>query len=273
MRFYAMVKSKNGIPTNGKLLLNIRTEKKLPLQLGNILEIKTVILPLDEPKNPGEFHYKNYLKTQGVYAKLSFVPPKKIMSISSDSSWILKIKARAVQKIVESSFSTESKGLILAMLFGGRNTIPREKMNEFRDAGILHILAISGLHVGLLLLVFQFLFSPLKRIGKHSAFYHLLVLGCLWIYAFGVGASPSVIRAVTMFSVFSVGALSKRKRPNIVLVIADGSSPNYIKRKWANTCKEYGIPFHDTAEKGAIEISPENEEQSFVYNFRNLLRH
>lgn len=139
MRFYAMVKSKNGIPTNGKLLLNIRTEKKLPLQLGNILEIKTVILPLDEPKNPGEFHYKNYLKTQGVYAKLSFVPPKKIMSISSDSSWILKIKARAVQKIVESSFSTESKGLILAMLLGERNTIPREKMNEFGDAGILHI--------------------------------------------------------------------------------------------------------------------------------------
>lgn len=100
------------------------------------------------------------------------------------------------------------------MLLGDSSTLSREKRDQFGDAGILHILAISGLHIGLLLLVLQFIFLPLKGLGQHSIIYHTIILGGLWMYAVLVGASPSVVRAVAMFSVFSVGALSRRKLPS-----------------------------------------------------------
>ena len=63
------------------------------------------------------------------------------------------------------------------------------------------------------------------------------------------------------------------ERPNIKMVIADGSTPKYIKQKWIKTCETYGIVFYDTAVNGALEITPENAEQSFAYSFQNLLHH
>ena len=145
---------------------------------------------------------------------MPFLSPESIKRIPAPAYSLFSLKARAIQKLEKSPLSSESKALILAMLFGERNAISREKIAAFGDAGILHILAISGLHIGLLLLVLQFIFSPFKRFGKYALLYHLLVLGSLWVYAFVVGASPSVIRAASMFSVFVIGGISKRKLPS-----------------------------------------------------------
>lgn len=213
-RFFARVKTINGTASTGKILLHLKSKKNPPLQLGENLRVKTILKPIKKAKNPGEFNYKNYLETKGIHVELPYLFPENIKRIPTESYSLLRIKSSALKKIETSTLSSESNALIAAMVFGNRNTLSKEKINEFGDAGILHILAISGLHIGLLLLVFQFIFFPIKRIGRHALLYHLLVSGCLWIYAFAVGASSSVIRAVTMFSVFSIGAISKRKLPS-----------------------------------------------------------
>ena len=213
-RFYAEVKSIAGRKASGKLLLTLYFQTQPPVEIGDHLKINTPIHPLDTPKNPGEFNYKTYLESHKIYARINVYSADEIELIPHNQTSLLKAKATALKIIEKSNFSSESKAIILAMLLGDRSTLSREKRDQFGDAGILHILAISGLHIGLLLLVLQFIFLPLKGLGKHSIIYHTFILGGLWMYAVLVGASPSVVRAVAMFSVFSVGALSRRKLPS-----------------------------------------------------------
>ena len=84
---------------------------------------------------------------------------------------------------------------------------------------MVHLFAISGLHVGLLMLFFQTLFWPLSAFPKGKLWQIIGVLACLWAYAFLVGRTASVIRAVTLFSAYQIGVNSRRKLPTTYLVL------------------------------------------------------
>lgn len=94
--------------------------------------------------------------------------------------------------------------MIKALLFGQRQEISDELYDNYKAAGVVHILAVSGLHVGILMLIFELLFNPLKFLsfGKPLKTFSVVVL--LWCFAVLTGLSPSVTRAVLMFSLFSI---------------------------------------------------------------------
>ena len=92
-------------------------------------------------------------------------------------------------------------------------------MEGFAQAGLAHLLAISGLHIGLLMLLFRFILWPLRLLRKGDLFLSLTVISLLWSYAFFVGASPSVLRAVTLFSAIQLGYVVQRKLPTAYLVL------------------------------------------------------
>lgn len=155
------------------------------------------------PLNPHQFDYKSYLKGLGISHQLRLNtnnfflkenPSPTLFGISAS------VRNKIIDKLKQASFGKEELGIIQALLLGQRNDISAETYNNYKNAGAVHILAVSGLHIGILLLLLQFLLRPLERLPKGKTLKLIAIVALLWCFALLAGLSPSVVRAVTMFS-------------------------------------------------------------------------
>jgi competence protein ComEC len=119
----------------------------------------------------------------------------------------------------KAGFEKDELGVIEALLLGERNDISTETYNNYKNAGAVHILAVSGLHIGVLLLLLQYLLQPLEFLPKGKTIKLMVIVGLLWCFAFLAGLSASVVRAVTMFS-FVAYALYLNRPSNTFNIIA-----------------------------------------------------
>jgi competence protein ComEC len=103
--------------------------------------------------------------------------------------------------------AAEDVALLKAVCLGDRSTLSEELRQSYASAGGMHLLAVSGLHVGLIWWVLQYMTGWIRMIFKEEKQRSVLVLGFLWFYAFLTGFSSSVCRSVTMFSFFSVSRM------------------------------------------------------------------
>jgi competence protein ComEC len=109
------------------------------------------------------------------------------------------------------NFKADELAVINALLLGQRQDISKELIADYTRAGAIHILAVSGLHVGIILLILSWIFKPLERLKQGKFIKTILVVLFLWIFAFIAGLSASVVRAVTMFTFLAVGLAFQRK--------------------------------------------------------------
>ncbi|TYA81458.1 ComEC/Rec2 family competence protein, partial [Seonamhaeicola marinus] len=100
--------------------------------------------------------------------------------------------------------------IINALFLGQRQNIDRAIYTNYTNAGAIHILAVSGLHVGIIFLILNFLFKPIERLKKGYLIKTIFLLTTLWGFAVIAGLSASVTRAVTMFSIVAIAVNLKR---------------------------------------------------------------
>ena len=218
-RYIIQIKKCNGQNADGHLLLKIVKDSiQKPLDYGQVWTVSGKINPITPPLNPGQFNYKNYLKNLGVYHQLTSNNPP-IPKKNQSTSVFLQSKARATAALERSDLNPSTKQLLNVLVLGEKTALDREAMEGFAQAGLAHILAISGLHIGLLMLLFRFLLWPLRLLPKGDLLLNFTVISLLWGYAFFVGASPSVLRAVTLFSAIQLGNAVHRKLPTAYLVL------------------------------------------------------
>ena len=107
-------------------------------------------------------------------------------------------------------------------MFGERSGLDDKQLAVFANAGVVHLLAISGLHIGLITFFLLWFFKPLHRLRHGRYITALFITGILWSYALFTGLHPSVVRAVCMFSLWAIALqLKTREDPvNIVLCSA-----------------------------------------------------
>ena len=129
------------------------------------------------------------------------------------------MKQFAIQRINEAGWNQETKELIKTMLLGDRTGLERETLDRFAQVGVIHLLAISGLHIGLFMLFFRWLFSTLKRLKRGIEIQSLCVIISLWCYAVLVGLPPSVFRSVVMFTAFQLGFIGSQRYPTAYLLL------------------------------------------------------
>src|SRR5690606_26941692 len=141
--------------------------------------------------------------------------------IKSDNYWVtdhyknwnwfwFTLQNKLINSFKIHHFKPEIQAVLNALLFGQRKLIDKETLTTYSNAGIVHILAISGLHVGILYLMLLYLLKPLKRVKKGAIFSIIITLTFLWSFAVLTGLSASVTRAVTMFSIIAIGKLMNR---------------------------------------------------------------
>lgn len=149
-------------------------------------------------RNPELIHTNNIAKTHSVSAS---------QRVSKHQNSFV---ASAKEGLSETDISKPHQAVLNAMLLGDRDGLSREQRTMFRDAGAQHLLALSGMHLGLLLTLFSVLLLPRVRFSRWRwpALTGILVL--MWSYAVAVGMPKSLMRAVVMTSLFLVGKFSLR---------------------------------------------------------------
>ena len=194
------------------LLYFAKNNSSQELQRGDVLLIKNDLILIKSPGNPDEFDYAAYMRIKHTYY-MQFVSDKwtflghpdhfSIRNFSSEQ----KIK---LQNILEQTSLTErEQDFLKAVLLGITDDLWEEQRDLYQQAGLSHLLAISGLHVGIMAFIVLWLLYPLKRLG-YNRIRFFIVVWVLWGYAFMCGLSPSVVRACIMFSVLMGAYLLKR---------------------------------------------------------------
>ncbi|MFT0714418.1 ComEC/Rec2 family competence protein [Flagellimonas lutimaris] len=208
---------------SGKLLLSLTVDSTIKeLQVDDQLLIHTKPESIRPPSNPHQFDYRSYLEKQGIQHQIRTDFASIITKVSAHKTLFgvaSKFREHIISKLKEKDFGAEEMGVIQALLLGKRDDISENTYNNYKNAGAVHILAVSGLHVGIILFLLEFMLSPLEGLPKGKILKLITVVLLLWGYALVAGLSPSIVRAVTMFS-FVAYALHLNRPTNSFNIIA-----------------------------------------------------
>ncbi len=201
-----VVKYEKQIDAQGKLLCYIRTPKDR-LEKGHIVLFQPNVQPIQNKNNPGEFDTEKFWITKGIN-RIAFLQEETVQIIGDNSTFSrFWVRTRNyLETIIRSKISKENQGLAIALALGDKSDLSIEKRKHFANAGAMHVLAVSGLHVGILLLFIQWIFKRFRIFRKRHLYLYFSIL-FLWCFAFLTGMSASVVRAVTMFSILAGGQL------------------------------------------------------------------
>ncbi len=207
---------------SGKLFLYVKKEIEQP-QLGQVYLLSGSPKPILAPMNPGEFDYRRFLSFKHIYFQQFVHSP--LLQISEDRAvFSLMNIGYAISEWGQAVFddfipNAQNKSISLALVLGVKDGLDNEIKNAYSASGAMHILAVSGLHVGIIYLVINLLFGKMQSRAFGRWFFALFSLMVLWMYALVTGFSPSVSRAVTMFS-FVIVAKAIDRKSNIYNTLA-----------------------------------------------------
>jgi len=186
----------------------------------------TTKLTSTEPKGdiPYQIEYNRFLYIDGVTARM-YAYDDDIAIVSTDVSKIQDatntIRQSWLGAIADAGFDEQTTRFMLAILGGDTLLLDDETENDFRRAGLSHVLAISGMHVGIVMAVIMALLYPVKLPRRTRRVYFAAVAVAVWIFAVGAGMSSSVCRAATMCTILMAArALETRLNPYQSLSVA-----------------------------------------------------
>ena len=213
-RFYADVTRIDSTQTTGKVLVLFRRADSVKFIAGDQLIVYDDINDASDSRNPGDFNYKEYLESIDVYGQVYVDKPRILNTESNQSSlpWYVKYRNQLLHNLKQTNLTPNSRSMVEALVLGQRQNVDPIITKNFRDAGVIHILALSGLHVGIILLILQFALRWMQSIRYGKILQTVLIIILLWCFALITGMSPSILRAVTMFSFVAIGMSMNRKR-------------------------------------------------------------
>ncbi|MBC7381943.1 MAG: ComEC/Rec2 family competence protein [Bacteroidia bacterium] len=206
----------NAINADMNLMIYFKKDSSiLHVQYGDLLLIKSQLLEISLPKNPGEFNFKNYLAFKHIHLQtylssnqFTLLPQRK-----SNRLYLLAYQSQEyIKKTLQQYVSGKNEmGVGEALLFGFDDDIDPQVFKSYSHTGTLHVLAVSGMHVGLIFMVLSFLLNPLQKIKQLRFLKPVLVLTGVWLYSLLCGLSPSILRATIMISFLVTGEVIKRR--------------------------------------------------------------
>ena len=175
--------------------------------------------------NPGSFDFKSYAERRGMSQQIfceegSYVINR--MKKATLTALFYGWKKRCIEQMDRLDLDSRNRLLLKALILGDRTNMPEKLATEFRDAGAAHILALSGLHVGIIIGMLRLMLQPFRRLFGGKWTLNIVELSVLWAFALFTGLSASVIRAVGMYSIYSTGRKRSHDLPpgaSIVLAL------------------------------------------------------
>lgn len=212
--------SLNPIAVTGEILIYHRLEQGL--KSGDLVFVVGKPELLTPPTNPAEFHYQRFMQRQQL-AHRHFIG-EKVFKIGYRSSqpiedFFLEIRSAVISNIDAKFQDNQAKQVAQALLLGQKKNLEKEVSEAYVTAGAMHVLAVSGLHVGIIYGFFFLFFKPYRMKQGARIVYLSIIILIIWAYAMLTGMSPSVMRAATMFSLMALAQMKSRS-PSIFNAIA-----------------------------------------------------
>ncbi|AWV99926.1 ComEC/Rec2 family competence protein [Arcticibacterium luteifluviistationis] len=201
--------------SKGEVLLYFTKEADKP-KYGDIYLINKGPREIEGPKNPFEFDYKTFQNRRGIQSH-HFLRKDDFVKLGHRAkypilAWSIGLNEKCASILKEKLPEKSNLAVAGAMLLGTKDELDNKTRDAYATAGAVHILAVSGLHVGILMVMINLLLGFLK---KKTILYGILTVGLLWVYAVFTGLSPSVTRATLMFSLFQIGTIINRDKNSI----------------------------------------------------------
>ena len=207
-RYISIIKSLDGNESFGKVILNIRkTTSEKDIAIGTNLLVQSTIYKNRNPFNPNQFDYSHYLENQEIYAQIYAQESQIRIGKNTATIWstFSNFRTKIIHNLERSNIKKEELNVLIALIIGQQQDISPEVLKDYQYAGAVHILSVSGLHVGFILLFITFLLKPIPNSKKGSFFKLILIVFSLWTFGILAGLAPSVVRSVAMFSIVAVG--------------------------------------------------------------------
>ncbi len=209
------------LPASGKILLYLPEEFSQPLQPGAILICRnTTLEKLATPRNPGQFDYGKFLNRQGITARafirtesdIHLLPEKE--NFSPEAALFFPLR-RHLLATIGRYLPPDASSFMEALLLGVRDDLSQTTIDNFQKAGVIHALAISGLHVGFIAFICHTLLSFFKK-------RNLITIIFLIFYMALTGSHPPVVRATIMAAFFLIAINLERQQAGYNYLFAAG---------------------------------------------------
>ncbi|MBP7470302.1 MAG: ComEC family competence protein, partial [Flavobacterium sp.] len=213
-RYVVLVNQIDGVAKSGRLLLNVRKDSlNRTFEIGTRLQIKGSLYQNGPAKNPNQFDYGKYLENKQIYAQMyADVSEMKMGSIIEKDVWYYtsKLRTKIIRNLEKSNFNKAELHVAIALILGQQQDISPEIIKDYQYAGAVHVLSVSGLHIGFILLFVTFLLKPFPNTRRGSFIKLIIILLSLSLFGLIAGLAPSVLRSVTMFSFVAIGMYLRR---------------------------------------------------------------
>ncbi len=213
------------VKANEKVAVYLQSDStQQVLHAGQRVIISAKLQPIKVPMNPEEFDYRSYMQRRGFYAT-AFVRTNSYEVIEENALPFYKAVPLQLQQGLLNIFkqvniTKQELAVLMALTIGDKQLLDNDLKQAYSSAGVIHILAVSGLHVGLLYVALTYMLFFLRGKRYKIVLKTLIVLLCLWLYAAIANFSPSVMRATIMFSFVLFAQLSGRRASTLNAVFA-----------------------------------------------------
>ena len=203
-------------PVSGKVMAYFpKSDSAFALHYGDLIAIPAPIREVTPPLNPEEFDYRAYLERKGITGQVYLKEEDWFDLQTNDANPIYAFSYHfrdiLLASLQRSGLSDNEFGVAAAILLGYDDNLADEVRKNYVAAGSMHILCVSGMHVGIIYLLASFLLGFLNRKKWQKTLKQVLLLALIWFYALIAGLSPSILRASLMISFVIIGEILRRK--------------------------------------------------------------
>ena len=203
-------------PITGKVMAYFsKTDSAFALRYGDLIAIPAPIRELAPPLNPEEFDYRAYLMRKGITGQ-AYLRDEDWIDLQVNNgnplyTFSYRFRDVLLASLQRCGVKNDEFGVAAAILLGYDDKLADEVRKNYVAAGSMHILCVSGMHVGIIYLLASFLLSFLNRKKWQKTLKQILLLTLIWLYAFIAGLSPSILRSALMISLVIIGEMIHRK--------------------------------------------------------------
>ncbi len=205
------VKDENGrwIPTHGKAFIRFK-DTTLLVHRNSKMVLFAKVLIVDGRNAPGIFDFQKHMAEKHIWHQLHVNAGNFKIVDSVGADFIVRIRDFCMQVIEQQYLNEQARSILTALLLGQKRNLDKEVQQAFANTGTIHVLAVSGLHVGMVYLLLSFLLRGFSNSIKARIIRFFIEISAIWMFAALSGMSPSVNRACLMFSILGVGKILNR---------------------------------------------------------------
>jgi competence protein ComEC len=199
----------------GRALVYFGKDNIQQLKYGSQVLLYKRLQQIKNSGNPGGFDYKQYNAFKGIFHQVFLKSNEyRVATFTNESAfkrWLFDVRLWVIKKLQQYIKPEREAGVAEALLIGYRDDLDKDLVQAYSNTGVVHIIAISGLHLGMIYVVLVWLMRPFKKRKWISIVKPIIILTVLWVFTLLAGGVPSILRSAVMFSCIVLGETLQRK--------------------------------------------------------------